>query len=257
LEGEEIVIWLKVFGAVALLWVLLLAITEYHRYSLSIYVFKMIGNYKQLAHIYLRNNHWSDHPNRNRREEDAAFRRTQIAERLLRNGGGKALDGILAELKRANSVRNRTVLSDLLVSIGDMKALPVIEQLYNQGYLFDSFGTASPQIERFLERNSLSIRQKKNAEEGEAAARLARAINTVKSLSDARMVEILKQLCVAYSTDDKSAILELEPLATAIGRELNRRGGVSEMRQYLDELKNMRGTRTLDMHWNGIGDWRG
>ena len=48
----------------------------------------------------------------------------------------------------------------------------------------------------------------------------------------------------------------LEPVATSIGHLLNLRGGLQEMRRVWHLLGNMPGA-TLDMHWDGIGDWRG
>jgi hypothetical protein len=68
---------------------------------------------------------------------------------------------------------------------------------------------------------------------------------------------ILAELCDAYVRDDKAAIARLEPFATRIGEELNRRGGIGLMRQTWDCLGGRRGARTLEMHWSGIGEWLG
>jgi len=79
----------------------------------------------------------------------------------------------------------------------------------------------------------------------------------VKDLSDDQMMDILKRLCRAYSVNDESEIKNIEPIAIAIGRKLNQRGGLKAMRELYDKIGNIKGTRSLDMHWNGIGDWQG
>jgi HEAT repeat protein len=71
-----------------------------------------------------------------------------------------------------------------------------------------------------------------------------------------RPLEVLCQLCDAYAENDKTRITRLEPLATRIGKDLDRRGGLKEMRKMFEQLGGRRGSRTLEMHWNGIGDWR-
>ncbi len=76
-------------------------------------------------------------------------------------------------------------------------------------------------------------------------------------LSDTQMLDTLTRLCNAYAADDSAEVARLEPVASRIGEELNRRGGVPEMRRMWNRLGNIRGSRTLDMHWDGIGDWRG
>ena len=68
---------------------------------------------------------------------------------------------------------------------------------------------------------------------------------------------ILRRLCRAYAENDTETIAWLEPGATKIGRRLNRRGGIEEMRRIWYQLGGIRGARTLEMHWDGIGEWRG
>lgn len=77
------------------------------------------------------------------------------------------------------------------------------------------------------------------------------------AMTDQQMLDVLRRLCNAYTQNNTAVISRLEPLATQIGEELNRRGGIEEMRRMWDQLGNMRGARTLDGHWDGIGDWRG
>lgn len=75
--------------------------------------------------------------------------------------------------------------------------------------------------------------------------------------SESEMIHILIQLIYAYAQNDKDNIVKLEPAATKIGDELNRRGGISEMRRVFNQLPKRTGLRTLEMHWHGIGEWRG
>jgi hypothetical protein len=77
------------------------------------------------------------------------------------------------------------------------------------------------------------------------------------SFDDREMLQVLHQLCQAYAENNRTAIAELEPRATEIGEKLNRRGGLEEMRRIFEMLGGIRGTRTLEMHWSGIGDWWG
>ena len=74
--------------------------------------------------------------------------------------------------------------------------------------------------------------------------------------NDHEMLSILKRLCNAYAQDDPM-YKELEPLATKIGQQLNEHGGINEMRRLFAQLQNIREARTLEMHWGGIGEWRG
>ena len=83
-------------------------------------------------------------------------------------------------------------------------------------------------------------------------------VNTIKKpRNDAEILSLLRQLCNAYANNDTNLIEKLEPLATKIGKELDQHGGIEEMRRIWYQLGNIRGARTLEMHWSGIGDWRG
>jgi hypothetical protein len=79
----------------------------------------------------------------------------------------------------------------------------------------------------------------------------------ISGMTDGQMVQILESLCRAYGAYDKAAIAILEPKATSIGQELNQRGGLEEMKRVYYLLPPQQGLRTLEMHWNGIGEWRG
>jgi hypothetical protein len=79
----------------------------------------------------------------------------------------------------------------------------------------------------------------------------------VSQMPDSEMFTVLRNLCDAYTESDWRTIESLEIIATDIGEELNRRGGKTEMLRLFKMLQGRRGARTLEMHWNGIGHWRG
>lgn len=79
----------------------------------------------------------------------------------------------------------------------------------------------------------------------------------VERMTYQEILTILQKLCEAYVTNDRTEIENLEPLATDIGKELNRRGRLEEMVRVFKQLNSIRGSRTLEMLWGGIGDWQG
>ena len=108
-----------------------------------------------------------------------------------------------------------------------------------------------------IKKAAEEIHAKRLAEQAEVARRAEAMKNRKLNWTDEQMLNTLRRLCNAYAQDDTSAISKLEPLATEIGKDLNIVGGIEEMRRIWNKLGNMRGSRTLDMHWVGIGDWRG
>lgn len=76
-------------------------------------------------------------------------------------------------------------------------------------------------------------------------------------MQDDHALDKLRRLCAAYTNNDRSAIQSLEPVVTEIGKELDRKGGIQEMRRVFALLGGAPGSRTLEMHWDGIGEWRG
>jgi len=75
--------------------------------------------------------------------------------------------------------------------------------------------------------------------------------------NEEKMIETLERLCKAYALNDRQEINSLEPIATQIGKALDLYGGIKEMRRIYNQIPIQQGKRTLDMHWNGIGEWRG
>jgi hypothetical protein len=80
---------------------------------------------------------------------------------------------------------------------------------------------------------------------------------TLGAMGDEEMVSTLKALCRAYKASAAADVDRFEPVAEVIGEQLNLRGGMSEMRRIFNQLGDVPGVRTLEMFWNGIGDWRG
>ncbi len=111
---------------------------------------------------------------------------------------------------------------------------------------------------------SRTVASHKRKQEASAdAERLARNaaggrhIVEVAAMSDDEIVGTLSALCDAYVANDRSRVSDLEVVASAVGTLLDRRGGILEMRRVLGRLGSRRGARTLEMHWGGIGSWRG
>lgn len=71
------------------------------------------------------------------------------------------------------------------------------------------------------------------------------------------MLVVLLALCLGYAGSYRRLVAKLEPVATQIGEELHRTGGIEAMREVFAQLGSGQGVRTLEMHWNGIGEWRG
>lgn len=78
---------------------------------------------------------------------------------------------------------------------------------------------------------------------------------TVKAMSEKKMLEFLKALCRAYSSN--SNYEEMEPKGRVIGERLQELGGLNKMRAMFSHLQGVPGSRTLEMLWNGIGKWQG
>ncbi len=70
------------------------------------------------------------------------------------------------------------------------------------------------------------------------------------------LVARLRRIAARWASNEDS-YAELDLPARAIGEEFFRRGGMAAMRGAHAALGAVRGARTLDMVWDGIGDWRG
>jgi hypothetical protein len=88
-----------------------------------------------------------------------------------------------------------------------------------------------------------------------AADREQRLAKKVSSMDEAAMIRELRTICQRFAANEGGQ--ELVDMATAIGTELNKRGGMAAMRSVHRALGPIPGARTLDMVWNGIGQWMG
>ena len=69
----------------------------------------------------------------------------------------------------------------------------------------------------------------------------------------AKLVELARYFASGgLSRNNPTLVGEVEE----IGRTLDRRGGISEMRRIFNMVPPMPGKRTVEMTWGGIGDWR-
>jgi hypothetical protein len=84
-----------------------------------------------------------------------------------------------------------------------------------------------------------------------------RMLQELGALSDSAIIDSLSALCRAYAANNRTIIQQDEGRATLIGEALHARGGIEEMRRVFEMLGHEPGTRTLEMHWDGIGDWHG
>lgn len=86
----------------------------------------------------------------------------------------------------------------------------------------------------------------------------ARPSRAAASADDEEMVRKLVELATYYSAGGLSRDNpELVADVRKIGADLHERGGAAEMRRVFAFVPAMPGKRTVEMEWNGIGDWRG
>ncbi len=185
------------------------------------------------------------------------------ASALGEMGDTRAVEPLIAALKDSDSFRpdTRSSAARALGKICDPRA---IEALI--GALEDSdknVRTAAADALALLGNPTVEpLVAAKNKYLHEAEERAVTSIRVSQDefameMTDQDLIGVLQRLCNAYVVNDRSLIAELEPRATAIGEYLHQRGGISEMRRIFAELGGVRGARTLEMHWGGIGDWRG
>jgi hypothetical protein len=77
-------------------------------------------------------------------------------------------------------------------------------------------------------------------------------------MTDQEMMGKIIELANYYASGGLSADNpKLVNEAVEVGKVLNQRGGISEMRRIFNMVPQMQGKRTVDMQWDGIGDWKG
>src|SRR3990172_3668066 len=116
-------------------------------------------------------------------------------------------------------------------------------------------GTEIVNLDR--EAHRLRLKESYVHEEYRKASEAGRLQLEMKVTDDSELLTDLRRLCQAYIDGNESTIARLERKATEIGQELNRIGGIAEMRRVFEKLKGQTGARTLESHWDGIGEWRG
>jgi hypothetical protein len=77
-------------------------------------------------------------------------------------------------------------------------------------------------------------------------------------MTDREMVNKLVELARYYaggglSRDNLALVSEV----MEIGKVLDGRGGITEMRRLFAKVPAMQGKRTVEMQWDGIGNWCG
>lgn len=77
-------------------------------------------------------------------------------------------------------------------------------------------------------------------------------------MSDIDMANKLIELAVYYAqgglTEDNPQLVNV---VMEIGKALDDRGGLPEMQRIFDLVPSIRGKRTVEMQWDGVGSWLG
>jgi hypothetical protein len=179
-----------------------------------------------------------------------------FANKALREGGSLAVEAMINHLESKFS----SYLVQNLVNAGDRRAVPVLKKLLSeQSSVVDAYGYR-PMVEQFIASFDSEMRQQIEAAAHAEEQQIEAARREVANYGDAQLLAVLRDLCSVYvsaSSADDPEVKRLEPIATAIGERLNDSGGIKEMRRMFNAVGDVRGSRTLDMHWSGIGEWRG
>jgi len=117
-------------------------------------------------------------------------------------------------------------------------------------------------LQAALEKNSWTIQRGLERARTEFArsliaewtARRRAAGPDVERLSEQEMLQILGQYADASIANDQPVIEKLGLLVRDIGEELDRRGGIAEMRRVAGKLE-ARLQRGVEWAWDGIGEW--
>lgn len=184
-------------------------------------------------------------------DDDGLGEKRDLANVILSRAGLDATDGIIEEL-RADGVGVAT-LTKLVLRLDGERAVPVLKELLARDR-FGAYGLTA-EVRGYLSQRDAATRDLIAEEQRRESEAQERARSAVAAYDDDAMLSMLRDLCEAYAANDAPAVRRLEPMATAIGERLNARGGTSDMRRMIAQLGGMRGARTLEMHWDGIGSW--
>ena len=97
-------------------------------------------------------------------------------------------------------------------------------------------------------------RQEKQVKPEQGSMKQAEPISG--TAAQAEEFHLLQEICRAYAQNDPR-YKTLEAAVKQLGEDLHRKGGLKEMRRAYARVAGIPGSRTLEMLWNGIGDWRG
>ncbi len=161
-----------------------------------------------------------------------------------------------------NQVMYRQNCAEALGKIGKPAVMPLIAALNNRNATVRWL--AAETLGKIKDSRAMEpLKHALNDKDGYVRGKVAKALTQLSSAeiqrdwTEPEMLQVLCDLCDAYAANDQVAITRLVLEATAIGEALNERGGLNEMRRIFAKLGGRPGSRTLEMHWGGIGDWRG
>jgi HEAT repeat protein len=200
-----------------------------------------------------------------------------LVEILVEIGDARAVEPLLGVFKEvAPTAGTQTKIVEFFAHIGAKEAanglLPYLDDSYSPTRSAAAYGlgllgvedTRSSLVNALEKYRSSVTRALRGARTDfarslveESEARRKAGGPDTSAMDDQQMLDILNRLCDAYMENDVAAIERLELLATDIGEELDRRGGLSEMRRVFHQLDRSGNTRALEGHWGGIGEWQG
>ena len=173
--------------------------------------------------------------------------RSRTVRALGKIGDARAVELLIKALHDPEYIV-RGDAAEALGKIGDERAVePLIKALHDSNA--DVRARVAEALHNFS--NQTAVSALKEYEEQKKKKSHARESH------DRNILDTLGRLCDAYANNDEYMISKLEPVAREIGKELDREGGIGEMRRIFSMLGDRRGSRTLEMHWGGIGDWWG
>jgi hypothetical protein len=191
--------------------------------------------------------------------QETYYKQKAAKARLRTAIGDRSPGAVEATMEHLDSNFSSDLL-DLLLEAGDERAVPTFKMLLSEKTpILDAYGRRG-KVEEFVARFDPEVREAAERTAQTQEERLQQARDEVSGYDEEQMLATLRQLCEAYTTAssaDDPDVQRLELTATAIGERLNSAGGIEEMRRVFARLEGFRGSRTLDMHWSGIGEWQG
>lgn len=190
--------------------------------------------------------------------------KNDYGRRALREIGSAAVDAIIAEMQTGED-GNNIYLAEILVDIGDTRAVPLLKTLADRN-VWSAYGGNS-KVEDFVRKYSEEFRIQENQKQATQETRVRTFLlqhpflSTLEVSSVSDMTEFIIQM-LSSACPGGSWISDQDPQRAAcrlVGEELARRGGTSQMRQVGRTLLGRcpRLCSTLDVWWDGIAGWQG